>query len=151
MLNPLAAWGRLMTAALDASRTAQNTAETLAASRDVIGHRTALIGQAIRSPLHGDYAELSRMAPEKIAAFSQAGMAIAHQWWGMQMAWWDEAQRIGATAMRGGMPTAEDISAITAHAVRTVEQSVAIGSGALAPIHARATSNARRLNRRKRG
>jgi hypothetical protein len=55
-------------------------------------------------------------------------------------------------AMRGRLPTPDEFGALSsrapAYAVGAIEQAVAMGAAALAPVHARATANARRLQRK---
>lgn len=142
-----------MDATLELSRTGLRAAETIAASQDVIGARSGLIRTALRSPLEADYRELAAMVPEKVEAFSKAGSAIAGEWWAMQADALAQAQQLGAMALRGRPPTAAEWNAMTArtiaHGVRAFERSVALGAGAVKPVHARATSNARRLKRTK--
>lgn len=153
MVDPFTSWTRLMSAGFDAVRTGQRIAETMVASNAVIGARGNLAADACRSPLTADVAELGRMVPEKVEAFSRAGVAIATECWAMQTAFLAEAQRLGAIAMRGGPSSAAELAAFQSrgmgHALRTVERSVALAGGAIAPVHAKATSNARRLGRRK--
>lgn len=153
MLDPFTFWTRMMEAGLELSRTGQRVSETLVASNDVIGARSGLMRTALGSPLEADYVELARMVPEKVEAFSQAGSAIATQWWAMQADMLTQAQRIGAMALKGRPPTAAELNAMTARNIaqgmRAIERSVALGAGAVKPVHARATSNARRLKRVK--
>lgn len=153
MLYPFAFWTRMMDTTLELSRTGQKMSETLAASRDVIAARSGMIRTALGSPLDADYGELARMVLEKVEAFSQAGAAIATEWWAMQTDMLVQAQRLGAMALKGRPPNAAEWSALAArnlaHGTRAIERSVALGAGAIKPVHARATSNARRLKRQK--
>lgn len=153
MLTPFTFWARMMEASLELSGAGQKVSETLTASRDVIGVRSEMIRTALKSPLAADYAELARMVPEKVEAFSQAGSAIVTEWWAMQADLLTQAQRLGALAMKRRPPTVTEWNAMTArtlaHGVRAIERSVALGAGAVKPVHARATSNARRLKRTK--
>ena len=125
----------------------------MAASHDVIGARSGMIRTALGSPLEADYRELARMVPEKIEAFSKAGSAIATQWWTMQADMLTQAQQLGQMALKEWPPTAAEWGAMTertiAHGVRAFERGAALGAGAVKPVHARATANARRLKRAK--
>ncbi|WP_231923302.1 hypothetical protein [Sphingobium cloacae] len=142
-----------MDSALELARAGHRTAETIAASQDVIEARSDLIRTALRSPLEADYHELALMVPEKVEAFSKAGSAIVGQWWAIHADALTQAQHLGAMAFRGRPPTAAEWNAMTArtiaHGVRALERSVALGAGAVKPVHARATANARRLKRMK--
>lgn len=153
MINPFAIWTRMMDAALELSRTGQKASETFAASHAVIDARSALIRSAMTEPLTADYAELARMVPEKVEAFSQAGSAVVTQWWAMQADMMTQAQKLAALSLKGSAPTAAEMNALAtrniAHGARLIERSVALGAGAVKPVHARATSNARRLKRRQ--
>ena len=153
MLDPLTFYARMMSAVGDMAGTAQRTTEILSASGEVIARRTAMMAKAARSPLEGDYVELSRMMPEKVDAFTQAGIAMANDWWTMQSALLTGAQQFGAMAMKGRAPSMAELSTLasrnTALALRTFERASAIGGKGLAPIHASATANARRLKARK--
>lgn len=153
MINPFAMWARMMDAALELSRTGQKASETFAASHTVIDARSALIRGAMAEPLAADYAELARMVPEKVEAFSRAGSAVVTQWWAMQADMMTQAQKLAALSLKGRAPTAAEMNALAtlniAHGARLIERSVALSAGAVKPVHARATSNARRLKRRK--
>jgi len=151
MLDPFTFYGRWFSAALDMTGTAHRLSQTLTASNDVVARRTAMMRDAAQSPLDGDYAELSRMIPEKIDAFGRAGLAIAADCWAIQSAILAQARQIGALAMQGRPPTAAELSAAATSyatfALRTFERAGAISAKGLAPIHASATANARRLKR----
>lgn len=153
MINPFAMWARMMDAALELSRTGQQASETFAASHAVIDARSALIRGAMAEPLTADYAELARMVPEKVEAFSQSGSAVVTEWWAMQADMMTQAQKLAALSLKGRALTAAEMNALAtrniAHGARLVERSVALSAGAVKPVHARATSNARRLKRRK--
>ena len=65
-------------------RTGMMMAETLDASRRVIGVRSGTIASAMSDPFAADHAELARMVQEKALAFSQAGAVMATSWMRMQ-------------------------------------------------------------------
>jgi hypothetical protein len=138
---------------------------TLAAS-SVIGTRTALAAAALREPHRADHAELARMGPEKIAAFGEAGAAIAMEMWQLQRDTlaFIAAQVQGATCMALSLSTAPTllhaIDAQSSYVAETLDraahESATIAGRALniaaigaAPIHRRATANARRLAKRR--
>jgi len=77
-------------------------------------------------------------------------MAIANEGWAMQRAFMSESQHIGSVMMMGGwLPTPAAMGEIAArqmdYAADRVERAAALGLAVVKPIHARATSNARRL------
>lgn len=149
MVDFFTSWSRLWAASFDMAKTARKYAETATASQTVIESRTGMIRKAMQSPLEGNYAELGRMVPEKLEAFSTAGAAMATQWWQMHAVMMDEAQKLTATAMRGRVLSVGDMLAIgtrgLGNAAQLAEQGARLGAGGIAPIHAKATSNARRL------
>jgi hypothetical protein len=152
MFDAFTAWSRLMSAGFEMGRMGFRVADTMAASNSVIARRSDVIGAAMRNPGKADYAELGRMVPEKVEAFSRSGSAVVSEYWSMQTALFREMQNIGAMVMRGRLPTPGEVDALSsrgsAYAVGAIEQAVAMGGAALAPVHARATANARRLRRR---
>lgn len=151
MLDPFTTWSRLVAAATGASRTGQQVTETLLAAQRVIDRRTDIIRNAARSPLDADYAELARMVPEKVEAFSTALSAMANEWWAMQAAIASETAHLFKILLRGRPPTPAEWVTLTsrnmAHGMMMLERSVALGANAIAPIHARATANDRRLGK----
>ena len=151
MIDPFASWSRMTAASFQLAQTGVRMAETLSASADVIASRGAAMGVAMRSPLDADHAELGRMVPEKLEAFSRSGSAMADAFWAMGEAWMDEAQNLTALSMRGRVPTMRELATLSGRAAAwslcTMEAGASLGSKALAPIHRKATANARRLKR----
>ncbi len=149
MLDPFAFYSRLASAAAGMAGTTQRASETLDASREVIARRAAMMGEAAQSPLHGNYAELGRMVPEKIDAFARAGAAVAEDWWALQCACMAEMQHIGAIALKGRPPSITELFALwqrnAAFGLRVFERVSAMNDKGLRPIHATATANAKRL------
>jgi hypothetical protein len=123
--------------------------EMMLASHSVIGTRVDLMGAAVRSPLDGDYAELGRMVPEKMAAFSKSGVALSDDWRKAQADLFDQ-WREWVTLMTD-VPTMGRLSAFgkrsTGRGARAVVRSMGTGGRALDPVHKTATANARRLKR----
>ncbi len=148
-IDSFAVWSRMMVAGLQMAQTGVRLVETLSASADVIASRGATIGAAMRSPRNADHAELGRMMPEKMEAFSHSGSAIADACWAMGSAWMSEAENLTALSMRGRAPTLGELAALSsrtaAYSLGAMEAGTAIGSKALAPVHRKATANARRL------
>lgn len=112
-----------------------------------------MMGEAARSPLQGNYVELARMRPEKVVAFTKSSAAVANEWWAIQSDWLIGTQQLGTIASKGRPPTMAELSALTTRnarlAMQTFERASEIADKGLAPIHATATANARRLKRRK--
>lgn len=153
MIDPFTYWSRMMTVSLDMAETAMRAGHTLNASRDVIDKRGGLIRAAMTDPVGADHAELGRMVPEKLAAFSAAGDAVMKGWVAWNRALMSEAQHMGVMAMRGRAPTPLEWIALAARGqalgLAAVESSARVSAAALKPVHAKAVSNAKRLNRRK--
>jgi len=119
--------------------------EMTAAAGAVVQKRCGMIGDACRDPLNGDYRELGRMAPEKFEAFSRASAAMVDDWRIMQadtMANWQAMTRIAMTG-RPASPT--EVSTVMKRSSRVIERAIAAPGRAMAPVHKRATGNARRL------
>lgn len=152
MLDPFTSWTRLMSAAFDLSQAGLKASATITASHEVIARRTDMMAAALRSPLTADYAELARMAPEKIEAFSKGGGAMISEWWSMQAAFLTEAQNLGRLMMRGRPPSIAELAELSSrgmsYAVHSTERAARFGGLGLSPVHAAATANARRLKRR---
>ena len=151
MINPFSIWMRTMGAMCKWSHSGLQLAETLAASQAVIAIRSEKLQRALHSPLDGDYPEFHRMVTEKVEAFSQANSAMAAIWWDIQADWLAESRQLTSMALAGRPPTPTELferaAEVVDHGTRTVERSAALSAGAMNPIHARATANARRLTR----
>lgn len=151
MLEPYAFFSRMTSAASGMAGTTQRASETLDASREVIARRVEMMCDAARSPLEGNYAELSRMMPEKIDAFARAGAAIASDWWAMQSACMAEMRHMGTLAMKGRPPSMAELFALwqrnAAFGLRALERANGMTDKGLEPIHATATANAKRLKK----
>lgn len=146
-------WLRLMTMGMDMAETGWRAGETMLAAGSVIEHRSKLMQAAAQRPLDADHRELARMVPEKVAAFSAAGSAMVDAWWGMQAELAGHARQVGTAMLSGRAPDVATIARLqrrtAEHGLRLAEQAVAAGAAALAPVHGKATANARRLARRK--
>jgi hypothetical protein len=153
MLDPFTIYTRLVSAGTDMLHTARRGSETADAAALVIARRMAMIGEAARAPLDGDYAELGRMVPEKVEAFSSAGAAMAGACWDMQSAYLAEVQHWRALAGRARAPTVAEWWAHgarnAAFGLRMFELAGEVGAKGLRPIHAAATANAKRLKQTK--
>lgn len=151
MFDPFRAWSRMVSAGLDMQSTWLRSAETLQASGDVIGARTEMMRAATAAPLSGNYAELSRMVPEKVAAFGRSAEVVARDTMAMQSAWIGQMQRLGMMMLAGRMPSAGELATLANqsanYAISAMTAGARMGKGALAPVHRTATGNARRLKR----
>jgi hypothetical protein len=81
--------------------------ETAVASDAVIRHRTTTIDSAMRDPLGADLAELGKMVPEKLAAFSQSGLSMMNDMIALQSDCLAQMSDLTALAMSGRPPSAK--------------------------------------------
>lgn len=153
MFDPFANWRRFVASGISIMETNARVVETMRASSEVIAARSAVIRSTMRSPMSGDYAELGRMVPEKIDAFSQAASVMVSAWWSGQSAWFRHLQDLGAVATSGRPATFREINALNArsaeYVLKAIEAGAHLGRDSLAPIHRGATANAKRLRRTK--
>jgi len=153
MLDPFTAWSRMVAAGLDMQATWFRGLETAQASGSVINARSKTMRDAIGFPLQADIAELSRMVPEKVDAFSRSAQAVTRDAMAMHGAWTTQMQRVGLMMLSGKIPTLTEASTLASqtaeYALGAVTAGAKLGNGALAPIHRTATGNARRLKRAK--
>lgn len=123
--------------------------ETMLAATNVVGHRSRTIDAAMRDPTQADTAELGRMVPEKMAAFGKAGSALAHDWAVMQQEML--AQGTDMLRLSTSWPPKPAIAArMLERSTRLALQMSMAGGRALAPVHAAATGNDRRLGKTRR-
>jgi len=145
---------RAMQAVLDFAEMSTKTGEMATAANTVIGERVAMMAQATRDPLAGDYAEFARMLPEKVTAMHQACAALLDGWWALQRDAGDYTIYLARTMTSGRAPSPNDVAEFVERTSFRGTQIAATAIDAatvlLAPFHECATSNARRLSRRKR-
>ncbi len=127
--------------AADAFALATANAELALASLRVVNARTPMIARALSDPMRGDYAELTRMVSEKPLAFAQGAAAGGPGW--LAMAAESNRYFTQAWGTTPGLSTATDAFAFWG---RMMSLGVAWQSAMLAPLHAAATANARRLS-----
>ena len=135
------------------------TWETMLAAPQVIAQRTALMAAAGPFPGASDRREFMNMGTEKVIAFSQAWMGTARQIVLLQQEMANVASRQCWELMRAFNPLlggrgahtvpAALMSSMVAASRRAAFTLPRIAHSALSPIHAKATSNARRLNGRR--
>lgn len=149
--DPLAQWSDL----------ALKTTEMLAASAEVIGHRTGRMVTCGPLPNSEDQREFTLMGQEKLEAAAEATAAMAFHAMDAQHRMWASALRHmlhGSSAMLAlaSSRSVEQMTQNQARFVRTMARSAIATSRlsgtpaslvdrGLAPIHARATANAKRL------
>lgn len=153
MIDPFAYWTRVMSAWGSVGATNDRLSETATASQAVIASRSATIGEAMRTPLRGDYAELGRMVPEKVAAFSESSSAGMNALWTLQAGYVAQAQEIGALWLRGRPPTLFELADLSErssmHALHALETGARMSHEVVAPLHKAATGNAKRLRKKR--
>jgi hypothetical protein len=136
---------RRKAAASDSFALATAGAELALASLRVVNARTPMIVQAFNDPVRGNYAELTRMISEKPLAFAQGASAGGPAWLAMAA----ESNRYLAQAWKtpsfGLAPAMSASLGAFAFWGRMMSLGVAWQSAMLAPVHAAATANARRL------
>ena len=108
----------------------------------VVAHRVTRLATSGPQPSARDRQEFQRMGSEKLAAFSEAAQAV------VQQAWLAQA-RFAMTALQPWWapwaPQAHQAS--LAAPARYLQDLAALPGQGLAPVHRRATANARRLAR----
>jgi hypothetical protein len=140
---------------------ALKTHEMLLSSGSVIQMRTERMAKAGLTPSPADLAEFQLMGDEKLAAAGEAGAAMARQWHSSHVSLTSRALQqwflsAGAFLSMAGSITPAQAAVrgdafvkATTRAVSTAGQlsgtAVRIAREGLKPIHAAATSNARRL------
>jgi hypothetical protein len=145
---------------------AMRTGEMLVASAQVIGHRTSRMASAGHSPSPRDRREFARMGIEKVQAASESVWAMGRHLTTMNAqlgarAWKDLMEAGNAWMSLAASRNVPQAVERQVKLMRSVSQSAASASklsGAaarmtgqgLAPIHSRATANAKRLSRAKR-
>lgn len=122
---------------------AAQAAELSIAAPQVVVRRLTQLAQAGANPSAADRREFFQMGSEKVVAFSQGWMAMWMEAWKMQFSFWQSLFGTAMTMPFGAIPRRRASPARTA---RATERVLAAG---LAPIHAKAVSNAKRLSRRK--
>ena len=123
-------------------------AETAAATGAVMTTRLGLMGAAALDPTNADHAELGRMVPEKMLAFSQAGSALTREWLALNRNATDHMLELGRAMMSGRTAQPSDLIRLATRSVDHAANLVDAATQALAPVHRKATSNARRLARK---
>lgn len=129
----------------DAFALATAGAELALASLKVVGARTPMIVQAMSDPMRGNYAELTRMVSEKPLAFAKGAAAGGPAWLAMAAESNRYLSQAWKTPTYGLAPAMNASLGAMAFWGRMMSLGVAWQSAMLAPVHAEATANARRL------
>ena len=153
-----------MTPIRQAARTARAGQELLQASGDVIARRLEIVADALRDPLKADLREMSLMGSEKVEALTASAtvglngvMTMAATTSALAARETAAAQGAVNAVLKAGSPAEAALAQgewVTAAMGRAVSDSWAFGAtllklqaDALAPIHAAAVANAKRLKR----
>ncbi len=153
-----------MTPIRQAARTARAGQELLQASGDVIARRLEIVAEAVRDPLKADLREMSLMGSEKVEALSasasvglNAAASLAATTAAVAARETAAAQTALGSVLKAGNPAEAALAQgawVTAAMSRAVSDGWAFGAtmlklqaDALAPIHAAAVANAKRLKR----
>ncbi|WP_332657062.1 phasin family protein [Brevundimonas sp.] len=153
-----------MTPIKQATRTALAGHELLQASGDVIARRLEIVAEAVRDPLKADLREMSLMGSEKVEALTASASAGLNGAMNLAATTAAVAARETAAAqgafnavLTAGTPVEAALAQgrwATAAMGRAVSDSWALGStmlklqaATLAPIHAAAVANAKRLKK----
>ena len=147
--TPFDLWSDMWINGMRLAQAGWKTGEMMHASADVIGSRCQSIAEASRNPLAGDYADLGRMVPEKLDAFSRSGWAALRNLETMNAAAAANMAQVSRIAAAGRLPTPVEAQRIATRSSRMIACASAAAGKTLAPVHKRATSNARRLKKKK--
>ncbi|MBV9841619.1 MAG: hypothetical protein JOY99_08845 [Sphingomonadaceae bacterium] len=123
--------------------------ETAGASESVIRQRLGIINAALSNPFNADLAELLRMVPEKILAFSEAGASLMYDWFALQTEVWAQAQDLTMMLITPAHH-AQRADRAQRRATRIAGGLTGAAGRALEPIQAAVTANDSRLKNRAR-
>ena len=122
---------------------ATRSAEMFLASGQVIAQRTQRMALAGPTPNARDRREFARMGSEKVDAARASATAMSQQLmtmpWNLVLPWWQ-----GVVTAR---TPAQALEAGTRGMTQASKAGARLASRGLAPVHARATANARRLSK----
>jgi hypothetical protein len=131
--------------------------EIAVAAPQVVAHRTARMAKSGPTRSTADRKELTRMTQEKFKAFGESASAMAAEIFKANLALWPSVVRAGWTlpsamwmpTARAGSRRSASKSTLAAAAVPHTVSSAAsrVLAKGLAPVHRRATANAKRLRR----
>lgn len=123
---------------------AAKSVELYVAAPQVVAHRVARMVQAGGTPSARDRRDFARMGTEKVTAFYQSWAAM---WTQALQAQWQLAQAWSAVPMQLALGRRAPLRGPLGKSRRAM---AGVLSAGLAPVHAKAVANAKRLSRRKR-
>jgi len=142
---------RTLQSAFDVAEVTLTQGEMVLAAGAVVGARMKIAVQP--DSLGAAASELQRIVPEKLQAFSDAGTAVAAEWWRLSL---DAGEYLlylsrGMTTVRPPAPAdvVEFVDRTTAHGALLAGSAAGLTVAALAPFHTTVTRNARRLARQR--
>lgn len=148
MLNPFGLWTEMLSSWSAMAQNATRMGTMASDSAYVVDRRTKLMADALRNPMTGDYAELSMMVPEKVTAFSQAGVAGWQAMTRFQSDGFAIWQNMMGIALSGQPMTAAQGMALASQSTRAIKRANHATGRVMAPIETGATANARRLRKK---
>lgn len=140
--NSLALWMWPMTA----TKFATDWFETLTSAQTVVDARLPMIAAAWTNPFTADYRELMRMTTEKSAAFGRSQRPVAAAQDKVRRAGEANARALETLSRGRGLGLGEWAS-LFGRNLEIMATLAVLPVAVLAPIHATATANARRLGR----
>jgi hypothetical protein len=144
---------RAIQAGIDLAEVSAKIGEMAMAANTVIGERIVLMTKAALDPLTADYAEFSRMFPEKVAAAQLAGVALVDELCGLRRDVGDYMTYVDRSMMSCWPLTPHDVAELmertSFQGTRMAATAIDAVNVVLVPFHECATSNARRLSRRR--
>jgi hypothetical protein len=151
MMFGTAALQRTLQSAFDAADVTLTQGEMALAAGTVVGARMKIAVQP--ESLGAAAFELQRIVPEKLQAFSDAGAAVAAEWWRLNR---DAGEYLlyltrGMSTVQPPAPAdvVEFLDRMTAHGALLAGSAAGLTAAALAPFHMTVTRNARRLARQR--
>jgi hypothetical protein len=151
MMSPFGLWLDMWESGARSMTAGLRFAEMMQASSDVVRSRTTTIGEAMRDPLNGDYRELGLMVPEKVEAFSGAAHSIFGDVAAIQASMHANMSQAASLMLAGRAPTMAEAGAMWTRSGQALSRSLGMANKAMAPVHGKATANARRLRKKKSG
>ena len=150
MLNAYGLWADVWSSWITVAKTTSKMETMARDSAYVVDHRTRLMADALRNPMTGDYAELSMMVPEKVTAFSQAGVAGWQAVTRLQSDGFAIWRNMMGIALSGQPITAAQGKALASQSTRAIKRANNASGRVMKPIETGATANARRLRQKTR-
>jgi hypothetical protein len=147
----IAALQRTLQSAFDLAHVTLTQGEMALAAGAVVGARMKITVQP--ESLGAAASELQRIVPEKLQAFSDAGAAVAAEWWRLNR---DAGEYFfyltrGMTTVQPPTPAdvVEFLDRMTAYGALLAGSAAGLTAAALGPFHMTVTRNARRLARQR--